>query len=127
MSARLVKTVAGVESFWRCGRQWTKAGTIVPVDDLTDDEWKRIMEEPRLVVEPASEADLVENGDDEALRRVIAEAIHQLGAEDFQKDGKPRIEALKELLPEGTKINAALRDEVFKEEVEGGFTAPAEE
>jgi len=127
MSARLVKTAAGVESFWRCGRQWTKAGTVVPVSALTDAEWKRIMDEPRLLVEPASEASLVAVGDYEALRRVIVEAIHGLGAEDFQKDGKPRIDALKILLPEGTKLTAALRDAVWEDMVEGGFAAPAGE
>lgn len=126
MSARLVKTSTR-ESFWRCGRKWTKDGTVVAIDDLTDAEWSRIMAEPMLVIEEAGEADLAGTGDGEALERAIAEAIHGLAAEDYQKDGKPRIDAIKGRLPEGSKLNAALRDAVFEKMVAGGFTAPVEE
>ncbi len=61
--------------------------------------------------------------DDRATR--IADGIVTLSVEDFQRDGKPRLEALNTLLGDDLgKIAGAERDTVWVTVQENGFQAP---
>ena len=115
--------------FYRCGRRWTREGVLVDLAEFARDEVERLMAEPMLKISEPTEEQLAvftaSDGEGEAeLRFNITEAIRSLQPEDFQKDGKPRLDALKELLGKDFKITAALRDEIWEEMVGGGFTAP---
>ena len=126
--SKVLICAAAVTGFHRCGMFFPKDGKIVDLSKLDDDVVKRLEGEKQLHISEPSEADLARfagdaDGDAE-LRHQVAEAIRDLTIEDFQKDGKPKVDALKVLLPD-VKIKAALRDEVFETMVEDGFTAPA--
>lgn len=110
--------------FWRCGRHWTKAGVPVAKDDLTEAEWQRIENEPMLRVKPAKAEDTAAL---EERAEQIAEAIAALSEDDFQKDGKPKVDAINALVAEdlGSKVTAAERDAVWAKMTENGFEAPA--
>ena len=45
-----VKTIKGVASFRRAGLAFTQQPTVIPVDDLSEDQITALMSEPRLVV-----------------------------------------------------------------------------
>lgn len=45
-----VKTIKGVPSFRRAGLAFTQQPTVIPVDDLSEDQITALMSEPRLVV-----------------------------------------------------------------------------
>ena len=97
--------------FWRCGKQFTKAGVIAQVKDFTDKQWQRLTGERMLIIKPASDADAAEL---QGRATQISEAIQTLNPEDFQKDGKPRVDALNALLSDDLgKISAAERDAVW--------------
>lgn len=42
---------AGVASRWRCGRHFTAESTDIPATELTEDEFKRLSEDPSLKVD----------------------------------------------------------------------------
>ncbi|MBC7132151.1 MAG: hypothetical protein H5U16_03475 [Roseovarius sp.] len=59
---------------------------------------------------------------DDALRAAMITAINNLGGDDFDRSGKPRVGAIRERLPDrADQITAALRDAVWDE-----MKAPAE-
>ncbi len=116
-------------AFYRLGRRWTREGVLVNAAEFARDEWDRLRSEARLIIREATEEEIRAAADNEALaagaaRVAIAEAIRALGRDDFQKDGKPRLDALRAALPEGVKLTADLRDAVWKELRAEGFTAP---
>lgn len=99
--------------FWRCGKQFTKTGVITQPDDFTEKQWQRLTDEVMLIIKPASAAE-TEKLNERFAR--IADAIQTLTPEDFQKDGKPRVDALNALLADEVgKISAADRDAVWAE------------
>ena len=103
--------VRAATGFWRCGKQFTKAGVITQVKDFTEKQWQRLSDERMLIIKPASDADETELQD---RATQLSEAIQTLSPEDFQKDGKPRVDALNALLSDDLgKISAAERDAVW--------------
>lgn len=50
-----VKTIKGVASFRRAGLAFTQQPTVIPLDDLSEDQITALMSEPRLVVTPIME------------------------------------------------------------------------
>jgi len=56
---QVLRVVAQREGFRRAGRPWTRAETVVPVEDLTAEQVEALQAEPRLKVTedevPASE------------------------------------------------------------------------
>ena len=126
--SKVLITARAQKGFFRCDLFFPKDGLILDLEDLDEKTRERLLSEPQLHVSEPTEADLARfagDADSNAeLRHQVAEAIRDLTIEDFQKDGKPKVDALKVLLPDA-KIKAALRDEVFQTMVEDGFTAPA--
>ena len=111
--------------FYRCGMFFPHDGKTVAPEDFTDTEWKRLMEEPNLRIQAASEAEAEAA---ETRKAMIAEVIDGLGLEGFTKDGKPKLELLNAALEEDLgKIDKAERDIVFGEMVEAGFEHPTNE
>lgn len=45
-----VSVIAQTEGFRRAGRVWSKAPTIVPIEDLSDDDLQALRREPKLSV-----------------------------------------------------------------------------
>lgn len=111
------------QGFWRCGRFWTKAGVVVVPDEFSETDWERIFNEPKLRVKPATTTDTdVVN----ARLDQITEAIKSLKPADFQRDGKPKVDALNDLLGDGldTKITASERNAVWDQLIVDGFEPP---
>lgn len=109
--------------FFRCGRHFPQAGVVVAIDDLTDLQWRRIMDDPNLKVAPTDE---VPAEDAEARHDMIWGVIQLLKPEDFQKNGKPRVEAINDALGEDAEepVSAAERDAIWDEMQAGGFNKP---
>ncbi|MCF6432915.1 hypothetical protein [Leisingera sp. MMG026] len=123
MSKKIKIASVRAGGFWRCGRHFTKTGTVAQVSDFTEADLERLKNEPLLRVTDAGPDD--EQAVEERAE-TIAEAIKTLTAEDFQKDGKPKLDALKSLVgDELGKISTAERDAVWDNLTGGGFTAPA--
>lgn len=117
-----------VTGFWRCGKHFPQKGLLVDLAEFTAEQIARLESEPMLrITEPTEEQlEAAKSGDTEGeaeLRFDLAEVMRSLAAEDFQKDGKPRMDVLKTLMPKA-KFNAALRDEVWDVVVDDGFVAP---
>ncbi|KII14112.1 MULTISPECIES: HI1506-related protein [Phaeobacter] len=118
-------TISGVpkEGFCRCGTFFPNAGIPVNAEDFDADQWRRLKAEPNLRValaeaDPASDA--------AARDAQIREAIKSLSPEDFQKDGKPKIDALFDLLGDDLgKITTAERNAAWDALTSGGFGIPA--
>lgn len=123
MSAATLKISAlSANGFWRCGRHFTKSGVLVSTSDFTDKQLERLRNEPKLRVANATKADA---GIAEERAAAIEEGIRSLAAQDFQRDGKPKLEALSILLGDKFgKIAAPERNEIWDRLVEGGFEAP---
>lgn len=120
-----------VTGFWRCGKHFPQKGLLVDLAEFTEDEIKRLTDEPMLrITEPTEEQmAAAENGDAEGvaeLRHDLADVLRSLAAEDFQKDGKPKMAVIKTLMPEAV-VSAKLRDEVWATVLEDGFVAPTSE
>lgn len=125
-----------VTGFWRCGKHFPQKGLLVDLKEFSEDQLERLKNEPMLrVTEPtkeqlkAAKSGATGNSDAEgsATQRFdLGEVMRSLAAEDFQKDGKPKMHVIKTLMPEVT-VSAALRDEVWAEVLEDGFVAPVAE
>lgn len=114
--ARLIKVAAiAATGFFRAGHFWPQEGKIVDIDVLGEDVVERLAAEPRLHLTPADDAAVAaQQADDAAVSEAIKAAIGELGPDDFDKGGKPKIEALKDRLPAiKAKITAELRDAVW--------------
>lgn len=112
--------------FFRCGRHFPQAGVVVAVDDLTDMQWRRIMDDPNLKITPTDE---VPAEDAEARRDAIWGVIQLLRPEDFQKDGKPKLDAINDALGDAVegKVAAPERDAIWAEMLGDGFKRPEPE
>ncbi len=105
--------------FRRLGRRWSQGGITVSQEDFSETDWVILMREPHLILTPikaGEEEDAAEAAALSAALAAIKAAIADLGAEAFQKDGKPKVEALKAALPE-IIVTAALRDQAWAEVV----------
>lgn len=122
-----------LQGFWRCGKFFPRDGIVVQAKDFTEAQIERLIGEPMLRVSEPTEEQLKahnmtisEDGTSSRLPTAISEAIKSLSAEDFQQDGKPRLEALNELLKEEFgKVNATDRDQAWETLQANGFEAPA--
>jgi hypothetical protein len=111
--------------FWRCGRHLTKDGVTVAADEFSATQWDVLRAEPMLHLSESVDNATVEPVDDTARIDTINGGIRILTTEDFQKDGKPKLEALNTLLgDELGKITGAERDAVWDQLKASGFTAP---
>lgn len=100
--------------FWRCGRFWPAAGVIVDPTELGEDVMRRLAAEPQLRITAADAAEAQSGLSDAALADALTAIIATLEADDFQKDGKPKLDVLKARLPdEARRITAALRDTIW--------------
>ncbi len=121
-AAKLKISAVPANGFWRCGRHFTKSGVLVSASDFTDDQLERLRNEPMLRVAQATKGDA---GLAEERAIAIAEGIKTLAAQDFQRDGKPKLDALNELLGDDLgKIAAPERNEIWDLLIEEGFEAP---
>jgi hypothetical protein len=113
--------------FCRCGRHFPYEGVIVKQGDFTETQWEILRAEPKLRVETATGNEAADAASDDRQRK-ITDSIETLKAEDFQKDGKPKLDALNDLLgDELGKIKGGERDAAWDAIVEQGFKAPAVE
>ena len=113
--------------FRRLGRRWPQGGVTVSQEDFSETDWVILMREPHLILTPikaGEEEDAAEAAALSAALAAIKGAIAELGAEAFQKDGKPKLDALKAALPE-IIVTAALRDQAWAEVVPPDPDAPA--
>lgn len=98
--------------FYRLGRAWSKDGTVVCRDEFSADEWGILKAEKMLHIGPApDEAEAAAAADETAVERIKA-VLGDLQPDDFQKDGKPKLDVLKAKLPE-LAVTAALRDQAW--------------
>lgn len=114
--------------FWRCGEFFTSQGKIVDLDQFSTEQVERLKTEKMLrISEPTEEqlAAYADTGDQWSaeVRFDLTEVIKELGAGDFQKDGKPKLKELKSRMAP-VEVTAELRDEVWAQLLEDGFSAP---
>lgn len=105
-----IRSVAAAYGFYRCGRMFPPEGIIVDSAEFEPAQLQAIRSEARLHVEEVSEDDIAgtATGEAEAIAAITA-AFGRLEAADYGNDGKPKLDALRKLLPD-VKITAALRD-----------------
>lgn len=115
MSTFLKIAAIAKAGLFRAGLFWPHEGRIVDPEELGDKALKRLMDEPRLHITPAS-TEVVEEGQADALRDQIKAALAKLEPTDFGEDGAPRADAVRKALPRGTRgATAALVAEVWAE------------
>jgi hypothetical protein len=114
----LITAVAAAASglFYRCGMGFTKEGVVVNYpDDFTEEDWARLKAEPMLHITEAPEGAEAEAAAAD-LRALVREAIGKLENADFGDDGVPKADALRKLLPTGTKgVTKSMVAEVWAE------------
>lgn len=109
--------------FFRCGRGFPFEGVVLSRSEFSEAEWDILSQEPNLRITPADE---MPEADAQARHDAIWGAIQVLPPDGFQKDGKPRLDAINAAL-EGaidSKVGAAERDAIWAEMTETGFEAP---
>jgi hypothetical protein len=122
-NAKMMIAAIAAEGFFRLGWHFPKAGIPVAGDAFSEDEWKVLLAEPNLHVRPATDDD---GAVDEERREKIAQAIKTLAAEDFQSDGKPKLNSINTLLGKefGAKVSGNERDGIWEAVTDEGFAAP---
>ena len=114
MPSTLLKIAAiAAAGFFRAGRFFPKDGVTIPVTDLTETDLERIRAEPNLRIEEV-DGDAVAALSDEDLKKLVSVAIATLTEDGFDKNGKPKLDALRAAIPdEKSRITSDLRDEVW--------------
>lgn len=115
--------------FHRCGVFFPHKGRIFTSDDFTDKQWERLQNEPMLHLSETKEAPtdgaMLAEDPNAGLKGLMVAEINDFTTGDFQKDGKPKLDALRIALPDHkAQIDAPLRDAVWEGMTEGGFAAP---
>lgn len=118
---------------WRCGVRLSKQGAEFQVYEgkpvkggLSTEELARMEKDPRVVVTALAEDEPAPVDPAVALAERVRAAIAALEPGDFDQNGKPKLGALREALPDDAKaITADLRDEVYTALLTAGFTAGA--
>ena len=122
MTGKFLIAATVAAGFWRCGRHFSQSGIVVDADEFTEEEWVRLKAEAKLRIKEASDDDAAAI---EKRLEKIAEAVATFSAEDFQRDGKPKLDSLNALQgDELGKISGAERDRVWEAMKENGFEAP---
>ena len=125
MIGKFLITATVAAGFWRCGRHFTQSGVLVDAAEFTEEQWERLKGEAMLRVKEAFDEDAA--GAEERLEQ-IAQAVATFNAEDFQRDGKPKLESLNALLSDELgKVTGAERDRVWAAMKENGFEAPTKD
>lgn len=115
MTALLKIAAVAAAGFHRAGMFWPHEGRVVDADTLPADVLARLKAEPALHISPATgvEAEAAAAAD---LRDLIKASFGGLEPGDFTEDGTPKVEAVRKVLPKGTKgATAALVAEVWAE------------
>lgn len=120
MMSALIKIAAVATAlngvFHRLGRAWTTEGTIVAPDDFTEAEWEILQGTSMLHITPAPDGAEVEAQVNLTVADAVKAAIPKLDAGAFDGAGVPKLDALKEALPEmAKKITAKLVAGVWAE------------
>lgn len=112
MTGKFLIAATVAAGFWRCGRHFTESGIVVDAAEFTEEQWQRIEDEPMLRVKPAKAEDTAAL---EERAEQISDAIATLSEDDFQRDGKPKVDAINALVADdlGSKVTAAERDVVW--------------
>ena len=122
MTQRMKISATQPQGFWRCGTFFSKAGGLFEKEHFSDAQWEILKAEPMLRMEAATkdaEAELA------AWKAKVTQIIKDLPPEQFQSDGKPRVDAINAALPEGLpKITAPDRDAAWADLTASGFKAP---
>ena len=123
MSAAMFTIAATVATgFFRCGRHFPASGITVQVSDFTDKQWEILKAETKLRIAPASDDDQAK-ADQRAEQ--ISEAIRSLKAEDYQKDGKPKVDAINLLMgDDAAKVTPTERNGIWEALLADAFKAP---
>lgn len=122
MTGKFLIAATVAAGFWRCGRHFTESGIVVDAAEFSEEQWDRLKAEPKLHIKEASKDDAA--AVEERLEK-IAEAVTTLTAEDFQRDGKPKLDSLNALLgDELGKISGAERDRAWSAVKDKGWTPP---
>ena len=109
--------------FYRCGRHFTKEGVRVDQNDFSADDWQRLEDEPMLQMTKSGADSATLSDEDRQI--AIVEAIKTLKADDFQRDGKPKLDDLNTILPKDLgKIKGAERDAAWQVLLGEGFETP---
>ncbi len=110
--------------FWRCGVFHNFEGKSHSQDAFTEKQWETLKNEPMLKLSEGK-AEVVAPSNDAELVTRVAEAVKTLTHEDFGKNGKPKIGALRVLLDEDkAAITTDVLDEAWAILADEGFTAP---
>jgi len=116
------------DGFWRCGVFHSHEGKSHAQDAFTEKQWEILQAEPMLKLSEGkapAETETPEIDADLLIR--VGDAIKTLIAGDFGKDGKPKVGALRDLLPEDkAAITTDVRDVVWDTLVGDGFVAPSD-
>jgi hypothetical protein len=97
--------------FFRLGRHWPKEGVIVAASAIDAAGWEVLRGELNLHVDPAPEEDAVP--DPEVLKAAVRGVLASLAPEDFGKDGKPKVPAVRKALPDARGVTPELVAEVW--------------
>lgn len=98
--------------FFRLGRHWPKTGATVSSGDFTEEEMEILLSDKNLHVELAPDTDA--EPDPAELEKALKAAFGKLTADDFTQGGKPKITALRKLLPlDGKGVTQALVEDLW--------------
>jgi hypothetical protein len=111
--------------FWRAGRHWTHAGEVVAEADLPPEAWAILEADPRIEVSPLVADAPPPGAEAEASQARLRAAIQALGPEGFTARGLPRLEALREHLPEAGELTKEAREAALAVLLETGWAPPA--
>jgi hypothetical protein len=115
MMTKLLKIAAvSANGFFRAGRFWSHAGTLVDPETLGTGVLERLRAERNLHITEAS-TDEAEAAQAEQLRDQVKGVIGTLDAEEFGEDGAPKVPAVRRALKGVNGITAALVAEVWAE------------
>ena len=101
--------VSGPDGFWRAARQWSEEPTIVPLDELTDDQVLLLEGDAAITITDAGAPG------DGRLQSIIEaiDGLEQHHPEKWTTTGAPQVKALEEVL--GFGITSAERDAAWAE------------
>lgn len=124
-----IKICAAVATgFWRCGTHFPQEGKFVSLGDFTDGQWDVLKAEPKLRITEATEAEVEAANPPNELHARIADVVSTLAPDCFGKDGKPKLDAVRERLGEEFgKITAGDRDAAWEALKDNGFEPPSDD
>lgn len=125
---KLFISAVAAQGFHRCATFFPQSGKLCDAGDFDKTDWQRLKDEPNLRCSLPTEAQLANQPENAAEQRAakIAEAIRTLTADDYQKDGKPKVDAINELIGDDIgKVTTVERNDVWAALLEDRFEAPS--